>query len=300
MENVKHKFGYIALAGPPNAGKSTLMNELVGEKISIISRRPQTTRHRILGIMSQPEFQIAFVDTPGLHSDQKKILNKVINRTAVTSLLDVDLVLFLIDTHGWNDELLKSLKIVVQSEQKVILLINKIDKLKDKSALLKIIEDSTALHDFREIIPISALKLDNKDTLLKTLISYLPDGPPGFPHDQVSDRSEKFLASEFIREQTFLLLGKEVPYSIAVEVTRYEKNEKNIILIDATLWVEKPGQKSIVIGKGGEQLKKIGSAARKQLEYAIGQKIYLSLWVKVKKGWADREVQLRALGYNDV
>ena len=295
-----HRFGFVTLAGPPNAGKSTLLNRVVGEKISIISRRPQTTRHRICGIKSREHSQVVFVDTPGMHSDERRNLNRVINKTAVTSLNDVDLILFMIDHRGWSEALVKTFAAVKQANTPVILLINKVDQLKQKDALLPLIQDSMSRHDFKEIIPISALTITDIDGFLDLLVKYLPEGPPGFPEDQVTDRSERFLASELIREQTFLRLGQELPYSMAVEITKYEykeKHEKPILHIDATLWVEKPGQKSIVIGKQGKQLKLIGQHARKQIEYALGCQVFLTLWVKVTKGWAESTSLLQSLGY---
>ncbi|NKB62836.1 MAG: GTPase Era [Gammaproteobacteria bacterium] len=297
-----HRFGFITLAGPPNAGKSTLLNRIVGEKISIISRRPQTTRHRICGIKTLPDAQFVFVDTPGIHSDEKKNLNRVINKTAVSSLNDVDLILFMIDTRGWNEQLEKTFKHVRNTNTPVILLINKVDQLKDKSQLLPLINESMVIFDFKEIIPISAISLDDVPGFLASLVKHLSEGPPGFPDDQVTDRSERFLASELIREQTFLRLGQELPYSMAVQITKYEYKEKHnrpILHIDATLWVEKPGQKSIVIGKGGGQLKLIGQHARKQIEYSLGCQVFLTLWVKVTKGWAENASLLQSLGYSE-
>ena len=292
-----HRFGFATLAGAPNVGKSTLMNALVGEKISIVSRRPQTTRHRIIGICTEPEFQIAFVDTPGLHKDQKKSLNRVINRTALSSLIDVDVILFMIDTTGWTSELISLFRPVKESGRPVILLINKIDKLKNKEQLLPLISDSMEVHNFASILPLCSIRLDNRQDLLESIARVLPEGPPGFPAEQISDRSEKFLASELIREQSYLLLGQELPYSIAVEVSNLGENDQGVLIVDATIFVEKPGQKSIVIGKGGQQLKKIGSAARKQMEQAFGSKVFLNLWVKVRKNWSDGESHLHALGY---
>ena len=293
----EHKFGFVALIGAPNVGKSTLLNKLIGKKVSIISRRPQTTRHRILGIRSQPHYQIAFVDTPGLHSDQKKSLNKVINRTAISSMSDVDIILFLIDYRGWTSNLRGVFQQATARSTPIILLINKIDKLKDKTQLLPLIQESGQIHDFAEVIPVSALKMGKPEEFCQLLASHLPIGPPGFPEHQVTDRSERFLASELVREQTYLILGQELPYSIATKVDMFKKNEKGVLCIDVVIWVEKQGQKLIVIGKNGQQLKKIGTGARRQMEKAFDSKVFLNLWVKVKKGWADHDALLRSLGY---
>jgi len=302
MNSNSHRFGFVALAGPPNVGKSTLLNRMVGEKIAITSRRPQTTRHRILGIKTESEFQIVFVDTPGIHSAKGKRLNKVIVKTAMTSLSDVDLILFMIDCHGWDSTLEMVLKQVAAKNLPIILLINKIDRVKDKRKLLPLMEESSSKHNFLEIIPLSSLGA-GKDEILrvsKTIATHLPAGPPGFPADQLTDRSDTFLASELVREQTYSLLGQELPYSSAVEIVKFEKNQRNVLCIDATIWVDKESQKSIVVGKNGQMLKMIGINARKQMELVIHEKVYLNLWVKVKKGWADSVKHLNSLGYNEI
>ena len=299
----QHRFGFATLAGPPNVGKSTLINRIIGQKISIISRRPQTTRHRILGVKTLPEFQIVFVDTPGLHNDQRKnrrnSLGKVINKTAIRSMSDVDVILFMIDYKGWSKSLSAVFRHAKSKNTPIILLINKIDRLKDKSRLLPLIQESKNRHDFVEILPISALKLEPINDFLKTVSSHLPAGPAGFPEDQITDRSEQFLAAELVREQIFMTLGQELPYAIAAEVDKFETNEKGVLCIDIVIWVEKIGQKSIVIGKQGQQLKTIGMNARKQMERSFDKKVYLNLWVKVKKGWADRAALLHSLGYTE-
>ncbi len=298
-KNSDHRFGFVALVGPPNVGKSTLINKIIGEKISIISRRPQTTRHRILGIKSTENHQIVFVDTPGMHKDQRKNLNRVINRTAISSMSDVDLIVFMTDYKGWDEDLKTIFKPIKSLNCPVILLINKIDQLKDKSQLLPLIESSKSIHSFAEIIPLSALKLDNVDGFLDTISHHLEVGPPGFPSDQISDRSSRFMAAEFIREQVFNFLGQELPYSIATEITKFEVNDKGLLCIDGVIWVEKDGQKSIVIGKKGKQLKHIGTRARVEMEKSFNQKVFLTLWVKVRKGWAENAVLLRSLGYSE-
>ena len=295
----KHKFGYVALVGAPNVGKSTLLNQLVGQKISIISRRPQTTRHRILGICSESDYQVVFVDTPGLHSDQKKSLNRVINKTAITSMSDVDLIIFMIDHKGWTPAMTGAFDKAKSKSTPIMLFINKIDQLKDKSGLLPLIDQSSKLYDFVDIVPVSALKLKDREGLMNVIVGKLLPGPPGFPEEQVTDRSQRFMASEFVREQTFLSLGQELPYSIAVEISKFQEGDNGVLNIDAVIWVEKTGQKSIVIGKDGLQLKLLGTRARVQMEKAFDQKVFLNLWVKVKKGWGDQENLLRSLGYNE-
>ncbi len=285
-----HKFGFAALIGPPNAGKSTLLNQIVGQKISIISRRPQTTWHRILGITTTRDYQIAFVDTPGLHDNQHKHLNKLINRTAITSLVDVDIILFMIDHRGWNEDLIRIFSHAKSRDVPVILIINKIDRLKDKSRLLPIMQESMQIHDFKEIVPLSALRLADKEGFLALVAGYLPDGPRGFPEGQITDQSDRFIAAELIREQIFIKLREELPYAITTEVVRFEVNTRDILCIDAIVWAEKDSQKSIIIGKDGKQLKEIGTHARRQIEKVIAHRVFLNLWVRVRKGSIDRKL----------
>ena len=295
----EHRFGFAALIGAPNVGKSTLLNQLVGQKISIISRRPQTTRHRILGIVTEKDFQISFVDTPGLHGDQKKNLNRVINKTAISSMSDVDLIVFMIDHRGWDSVVDAAFNHARLKSIPIMLLINKVDQLKDKSELLPLIDTCRKIHDFVDIIPISAIRLKEREKFLLQIAKYLPQGSPGFPEEQITDRSQRFIAAELVREQTFLALGQELPYSIAVEIVKYQENDNGLLQVDALIWVEKQGQKSIVIGKQGKQLKLIGTRARVQMEKIFDQKVFLNIWVKIKKGWGDQEASLRSLGYSE-
>mgnify|MGYP001822886383 CR=1 FL=1 len=291
--------GYIAIVGRPNVGKSTLLNHLLGQKISITSRKPQTTRHQVLGIKTEDDHQFIFVDTPGLHFDQRKNLNRQINRTATASLSGVDMVIFMIDYRGWSQSVIKMLRLVTESGPPVILIINKIDRLKEKSKLLPLIAESSALHSFLEIVPLSA-KHDDLDTdFLPTIVSHLPPGPPGFPADQLTDRGPAFQASEVVREQTFALLGEELPYDSAVEVTQFDRSDPDFWVIGMIIWVEREGQKRIIIGKGGSVLKKLGSQARQAMEHHFGVRIRLDLWVKERQGWADNLAMLRSLGYTD-
>jgi GTP-binding protein Era len=294
-----HRFGFITVAGPPNAGKSTLVNRLTGHKISIVSRRPQTTRHRIMGIRTLPAAQLVFVDTPGMHFDHRRNLNRQINRTATASLDGVDLVVFMIDHRGWNPSLVRLLRVVANTGQPVILVINKVDNLKDKAKLLPLIAESSALHDFLEIVPLSARHDDLEDRFLPLLASHVPEGPAGFPTDQLTDRGPGFQASELVREQTFALLGEELPYESAVEVTKFDHSDPDFWELDMIIWVEREGQKRIIIGKGGSVLKKLGSQARMAIERQFGVRVRLNLWVKQRQGWADNLSMLRSLGYSE-
>ena len=294
-----HRFGFVALSGAPNAGKSTLLNRLLGYKLAIVSRRPQTTRHRILGIKTTESAQIVFVDTPGLHRNQTRNLNRVLNRTATDSLTDVDLVLFLIDFRGWLPHQLEAFKHIRDKGLDCILLINKIDQLKDKSKLLPLIQESSEIFDFKAIFPISALHLENENELLELIVSHLPEGEAGFPEDQTNTSSDRFIASEFIREQLFHRLGKELPYEAAVEITRFEWDDSDYLNIDATIWVEKDSQKPIVIGKSGAHLKTIGERSRHQIENYLSCKVFLNLWVKQRRGWAENAQFLKSLGYQE-
>lgn len=297
--------GYVTIVGQPNVGKSTLMNRLIGQKISITSHRPQTTRHRILGIHTDEEKQIVFVDTPGIHSLRKKAnrktINKVINKTALTSMDGVDVICMMITAQGWREQDLEVLKAVKANSQPVILVINKIDKLKSINDVLPLIAKSSELHDFAEIIPLSALsqgKHANVDHLMEVIKNYLPTAPAGFDEDQITDRSFRFLVAELVREQLFRRLGDELPYATAVELSQFEKSD-DVYHISADIWVEKDSHKAMVIGKGGEALKKIGSAARRNCESLLESKVFLELYVKVRSGWSDSARDLHALGYDE-
>lgn len=294
-------FGFVALVGPPNVGKSTLMNHMIGTKIAITSRKPQTTRHRILGIKTTDDAQIVFVDTPGIHDAGKRQLNKVINKTAINSLEDVDIVLFMMDDRGWNEEVELAFSAIGQPKAPVYLLINKVDKLGDKKALLPIIDAAQKRHDFEQIIPLSAMQSRDTEALWSTLLAALPaDGMGyGFPADQVTDKSQRFLASELVREQLFRQLGQELPYATAVEITRFEEEDEEFISMDMTIWVDRDGQKGIIVGKKGVKLKEIGTRAREQIQALFGKRVHVSLWVKVRKGWADNARMLKSLGYTE-
>ncbi|HAJ92854.1 MAG TPA: GTPase Era [Gammaproteobacteria bacterium] len=288
--------GYIALVGRPNVGKSTLLNRILGQKISITSRRPQTTRHRVLGIKTLPSTQLIYVDTPGIHDFSGRAMNRHMNRTASSVLLDVDVVVFLVDGLRWtaDDELV--LQKLEQITCPVILAVNKIDLLGNREELLPRLQGLSEKRPFEQIIPISASKGDNVAELEAVVEALLPLAPPLFPEDQVTDRSVRFLAAELVREKLFRKLGKELPYGLTVEIEQF-KSEVSITHIHALIWVERKSQKNIVIGKQGRVLKEVGTEARRDIEELIDGKVNLKLWVKVKEGWADDERALHSLGY---
>lgn len=303
--------GFVAIVGRPNVGKSTLMNHLLGQKLSITSRKPQTTRHKIVGIDSREKSQAVFVDTPGMHKKEVRAINKMMNRAAYSALRDVNLVLFVVDAQKWtqNDELvLEKLK---NAEMPVILVINKLDTLENKNQALPLIQERAKLMNFAEIVPVSALRGANLEHLRNTIEQYLPFQPPLYSLDQITDRSERFLASEIIREKIMRQLGEELPYDLTVQIESF-RTEDSVIhektgrlkpactYIDATIFVDRPGQKAIVIGEKGTKLKKIGMDARTDMEKMFEQKIMLTLWVKVKGGWSDDERALKSLGYSDI
>lgn len=296
------QFGFVTIVGKPNVGKSTFVNQVIGQKISITSHRPQTTRHRILGILTEEARQIVFVDTPGIHSTAKKsnrkTINKVINRTALSSLDGVDVACFMINADGWKEEDLHVLKSISDTNLPIVLLINKLDRLKSVNDLLPLIEESSAKADFAEIIPISALKGSNVDHAVDIIGGYLPNQQAGFDEDQITDRSFRFLVSELLREQLFRRLGDELPYATAVEVTRFEK-DGSMFQISADIWVDRPNHKAMVIGKQGATLKQIGASARKNIEELLDNKVFMELWVKVRSGWSDNARDLHALGYDE-
>lgn len=290
--------GFVALIGRPNVGKSTLMNHLLKQKISITSRKPQTTRHRILGINTTDAGQAVYMDTPGMHNSEKRALNRYLNRTADTTLLGVDVIVWLIDGLSWHDYDEAIFKKLEQAGLPVILAVNKVDKVVDKEAILTFFNEAQHRFPFKHLIPISALKSTNLDQLESLIMELLPERDLIYPEDQVTDRSERFLAAEIVREKLTRRLGDELPYALTVEIERYEE-KTYITKIYAIIWVERLTQKNIVIGKDGDMLKKVGTDARLDIEKLIGKKVYLQLWVKVKKGWSDSERALQSLGFND-
>lgn len=298
MDKETHKSGYIAIVGRPNVGKSTLLNRILGQKISITSRKPQTTRHRILGVKTCGDVQAIYVDTPGLHRERKEALNRYMNSQASAALRDVDLVIMVVENDVWTDEDELVLEKVRHCPCPVIAVVNKVDLLQNSASLLPLIEKLSKTFEFAEIVPVCARRGDNLDRLEKLIIERLPAGVHYFPEDQVTDRSERFLASEMVREKIMRRLGDEVPYQITVEIEQFKREEK-ILRIRALILVERAGQKKMIIGSGGEQLKQIGRDARIDMERLFDAKVMLHLWVKVKTGWADNERSLRSLGYHE-
>lgn len=291
--------GFVAIIGRPNVGKSTLLNRLIGQKVSITSPRAQTTRHRILGIHSTAEAQIVFVDTPGLHGGESdKQLNRLMNREARTSLEGVDAVVLVMTADGWTERDEPALQAVRQATCPVILAINKVDRIKNRERLLPLLETMQQRHRFAEIVPLSAQSGDNLPALEKIILNLLPVHPAYFEADQITDRSDRFQAAEFVREQVFRRFGEEVPYAVAVEITEFREEPKHQH-IEAVIWVEKEGQKAILIGKGGASLKDIGRGARLEMQKAFGRKVYLGLWVKVREGWSNDARALKSLGYQE-
>ena len=291
-----HRCGLVAVIGRPNVGKSTLINAIMGRKVSIVTAKPQTTRHRILAVHTAPEAQIVFVDTPGLHRKAGKAMNRLMNRTAANALADADVILFVTDATQWTAEDDDVMKRVQRARAPVVAVLNKVDRVHPKEQLLDSIALMQARGDFAEIVPVSALKHDNLDGLMALLPSFLPESPPLFPEDMHTDRSKEFHAAEVIREKLTLNLHQELPYGLTVQVERYLEDEKGVT-INAVIWVERDSQKGIVVGKGGGVLKRVGRAARLELKDALGQNVHLEMWVKVKDNWADSEKDLINLGY---
>jgi len=293
----QERCGFIAIVGRPNVGKSTLLNHLLEQKISITSRKPQTTRHRILGIKTVGTLQYVYVDTPGIHKSQKKAINRVMNSTATNALDGVDVVLFVVERMVFNEEDEMVLEALKKVKVPVLLLINKCDLLESPQRLLPHIERMAKKRDFADIVPLSVLSNHNLDTVEKCVEKYLPHGPFLYPADQVTDRSSRFLAAEIIREKITRQLGDELPYEVTVEIEKYTIQE-GVVHIHGLVLVDKESQKQIIIGARGSRMKMIGSAARVDMEKAFDAKVMLNLWVKVKSGWADDERALQSLGYH--
>lgn len=290
------KSGYVAIIGRPNVGKSTLLNSLLGEKISIISPKPQTTRFQILGIKTVGSAQIIYIDTPGMHRDEKRAMNRYMNRIANSVMLDADVIVFMIDALSWRNEDENVLQKLKQIDKPIILAINKIDLLNDKSELLPIITKLKDKLAFKHIVPISAEESINTEALEEEIAKLLPEGPQLFPEDQITDKSMRFQVAEIIREKLIQTTEEELPYTTTVEIEQFQESEK-LIEISAIIWVERHGQKVIVIGKKGARLKKIGMQARREMEKRLNKKVFLRLWVKIKENWTDDEKALRNLGY---
>ena len=292
-----HRAGFIAVVGRPNVGKSTLINAIVGRKISIVTPKPQTTRHRILAVHTTADYQAIFVDTPGIHRKSAKAMNRMMNRTAVAALADADLVLYVTDSTRYTDEDGDVLKRLDTTRAPVIAVLNKIDLVHPKEKLLETIGTMASRRDFEEIIPLSAKREKNLDALLTLITQYLPESPPLFPEDMSSDRSDDFHAAEVIREKLTILLRDELPYGVTVQIEKYARDSDGLD-IAAVIWVERDSQKGIVVGKGGQMLKQVGRSARLDLKSILGVPVHLELWVKVKDNWADSEKDLATLGYD--
>jgi GTP-binding protein Era len=288
--------GYIALIGRPNVGKSTLLNRLLKQKLSITSRKPQTTRHRLLGICHEEDYQFVYVDTPGIHAVNSKAINRMMNKTALNVLHDVDVIAFLVDARQWKEEDEYILKLIQKTKIPCVLVVNKVDKINDKVQLLPWIEALSRRHQFAAIIPLSAKTGHNVLELHNCLKAFLPEGPHLFPEDQYTDRSVRFLCAELLREKIFRFCGQELPYSVSVEIESY-KEEGDLVHIHALILVDKANHKRMIIGNRGQKLKEMASQARLDMEALIGKKVFLQCWCKVKSGWADDERLLKQMGY---
>jgi len=291
-----YRCGFAAIVGRPNVGKSTLLNALLHRKVSIVSPKPQTTRHRILGILTRPEDQIIFVDTPGIHSGARRAMNRHMNRAALSSLADADINLFVVESLIWSEEDQRVLEALQQEKRPIILVLSKVDKVTPRERLLPFIQELNRRADFVEVVPLSALKNSNLEQLPSIIAKHLPLSPPHFPADQVTDRSPQFQAAEIVREKLTLRLREELPYGLTVALEQF-KEEDGRLLVNAVIWVERTGQKAIVIGQGGQQLKEVGRSARIEMSNLFGQPVHLEMWVKVKENWSDNEMALKQLGY---
>src|SRR5579872_2150464 len=287
--------GFAALVGRPNVGKSTLLNALVGEKLSIVTPRPQTTRQRIIGVRTGALAQIAFVDTPGLHSGARRALNRAMNRTAAAALAEADLCVLVLEALKWTDEDAQVLQRIARSGRPALAAVNKADRIRPRERLLPFLADVAARFAFVEIVPVSALKGDNLERLVQAIGRHLPLSPPLFPDGRASDPGPSFRIAETIREKLMLELNQELPYGIAVEIERLVE-EDGQLTVSAAIWVDREGQKPIVIGAAGERLKRVGRSARLELNRLLGRRLHVELWVKVREGWADNARALKQLG----
>ncbi|ATG16805.1 TPA: GTPase Era [Providencia alcalifaciens] len=299
MSELQSHCGFVAIVGRPNVGKSTLLNQLLGQKVSITSRKPQTTRHRIMGIHTEDNYQIIYVDTPGLHIEEKRAINRLMNRAASSSIGDVELVIFVVEGTHWTPDDEMVLNKLSSLRCPVILAINKIDNVVDKTSLLPHIGMISQKMNFLDVVPISAEKGTGVDTIAKIVKQHIPEAIHHFPEDYITDRSQRFMASEIIREKLMRFLGDELPYSVTVEIEQFKVMDKGGYHINGLILVEREGQKKMVIGNKGSKLKTIGTEARIDMERLFETKVHLELWVKVKSGWADDERALRSLGYVD-
>lgn len=295
----KSRCGYVAIIGRPNVGKSTLLNNILGQKVSITSKKPQTTRHQLLGIKTTPKCQFLYVDTPGIHGKEPRAINRYMNRSAKTVVRDVDVVVFVLDRTDWQDDDEIASETVRRHKDHLIIAINKVDLLKDKQRLLPYLAQLKEKFPAAELVPISAEQGENVDRLESLIESKLPPGAALFPDDQITDRSTRFLVAEIIREKIMRQLGEEVPYAATIQIESFKDSGKTIH-IEAVVFVERDGQKAILIGKKGEKLKRIGTDARQDIETLLERKVMLNIWVKVKANWSDDDRALKSLGYDDV
>ena len=295
-KNKTFKCGFVSIVGRPNVGKSTLVNSILRNNISIVTRKPQTTRNRILGIYTMPEYQAIFIDTPGIHINEKKTINRVMNKTAINAMMDTNLNLFVCDSSYWSEEDEIVLNQLKNARSPSILLLNKIDLIHPKDKLLELISILSNKYEFSEVIPIIAKNRDSLKSLLSIIPKYLPNSPQLYESEMITDRSRVFITSEKIREKLILQLNQEIPYGLSVEIDKFSEETKQIT-IDAMIWVEKNGQKGIVVGKDGSTLKKIGTSARLDLKNYFKKNIHLNLWVKVKSNWADSKKELSSMGF---
>jgi len=295
---MSYRSGYAVLLGRPNVGKSTLLNRLLGQKLAITSHKPQTTRHRIVGIRSQDDGQIVFVDTPGIHDRGDKAMNFYLNRTSHSALQDVDVVLFLVQALAWTEEDERVLAAIARSKIPCIAVVNKVDLVKNKEELLPYIQEMSGRHPFLEVVPVSARDGDNAEVLAADVLKRLPEGEPIYPEDQVSDRSERFFAAELLREQLIRRYHQELPYAVTVEIERFEE-EGGRYNIGAVIWVERDSQRAILLGKGGQAMKETATATRMAMNEFFQTRVHLEVWIKVKKSWSSDEASLVQLGYTE-
>lgn len=293
-----HRCGHVALLGRPNVGKSTLQNAMVGFRVSIVSPKPQTTRHRILGIATRPDAQILFVDTPGMHSDARRAINRQLNRAARGAIDEVDVLVHVIEAGRWNDEDERVWQALRAAGKPVLLAMNKVDTLKNREALLPFIAEVTRERPYDAVLLVSARRADGLGELEREIIARLPLAPPVHAEDEVTDRSERFHAAELVREQLMRQLGQELPYSCSVEIEEFGERDDGVAEIGAVIWVERAGQKAIVIGAAGARLKEVGTSARLAMERMFGRRVFLKLWVRVRDNWSDDEAALKRFGYS--
>jgi GTP-binding protein Era len=297
IDSTQPRCGLVAIVGRPNVGKSTLLNALVGERLSIVTARPHTTRHRILGVVTRPQGQILYLDTPGMHRQARRAMNRSLNRAVHAAVSEADLAVQVIEAGRWDDEDQSVYAALVEREIPRLLALNKLDRVREKPALLPFVEQVCADHAFDEVFWLSAQHGEGIAELEKGILKRLPEREPVFDADTFTDRSERFLCAELVREQLMRQLGEELPYATTVEIESFKDREDGLAEIAAVIWVEREGQKAIVIGAGGERLKKIGSAARRGIEKLLDRRVFLRLWVKVREGWSDDEAALKRFGY---